>query len=234
MVVLECTHAEETHAAIVLLRQWRATMTDKPAPAPSRFAGIMNRGGKPSVGPPPTDAEIDDETVRRASEITVRMRQEVAHWRTKAESFERELLAAEHEYEAKLASARADNDSLRKQINELGIKFEHYHNLAHQLGTKTDDLEVFYLNECTRIAEHTNNIANSLIGFVNGSAGTVKAFVDDLRAKAKNVEYRREPTPRPIDRSHEDPEGARRLAQKLAPRPDVRAEPADKQQPGGS
>jgi hypothetical protein len=175
------------------------------------IAKALGLKGKASTLPPITDEELYEEAVTRAISGSHEMRKEIKHWRTRAEVAEAELQTRTHEHEAKRAALRGDNDSLRKQLSDLGHKHEFYMRRALELTTKCNDLEMFVAHELTRIHETTqqqtlglvsaiNNtqtqlneaakaLAEGITHMVGGSAKSLRDYLDDMHKRAAAAEY---------------------------------------------
>ena len=184
-MIVECTAGEDRAVAGRINGLWR-----------NRQMAIMGTKKQASSVLPAklSEQEIQDEIVRQGLGITAQLRQEIAHWRDRAEDAEAELRVKEHEFNGKIQAARLDNDSLRKQLSDVGAKYEHYIKTALELKTTTNNLELFYTTELQRIAEHTTRVAddahNSITSFVKGSVNALRQYIDDLHHKTEHTEYR--------------------------------------------
>lgn len=167
-----------------------------------------------------TEQDLHDEAVIRAITGTKQLREEIAHWRERAEKAETENFTMKHEFDAKISMARHDNDGLRKQNSDVTIKMEHYQISLLKLKTKINDLEMFFKLELTRMIDSINHAANGAIGFANGSAKGITKFLDDFHEEIQKTEYapndeRPRPVPDPI--SADDQDRLESLVSKLKP-----------------
>jgi hypothetical protein len=141
--------------------------------------------------PPITDEELHDEAIVRALSGSHALRSDMKQWKARAEQFEEELNTRTHEYESKLIALKTENNMLREKLSDTGAKMEHYQKEALGLLTKADDIEMFFIAELGRMVDLSNQAANQLISGINGSAGTMRKFLDDLHEKRKGGEYRK-------------------------------------------
>lgn len=197
-------------------------MNEKQLRPISQILGLKGQG-KNNTLPPLTEEDLHDETVKQALTITARMRQECAHWRDRAETAESELLTREHEHKSITVQHVGKIGLLEQQLADVGHKLEHFHKRALEMTTKVNDIEMFFLAELDRLSTNANSAANSIISFANGSAASLKAFIDDMHTKAKNAEYTKTGLPAATlsdTSSQEDQDQLRKLASKFAPRQD--------------
>jgi hypothetical protein len=172
--------------------------------------GFGNKRG-PQL-PPITDDEVLEAAISKALTDTHKLKQESSQWREKAMSLQAELSSEKqslhheiatqkqelteeistqkHEFEGKLSIARSENDSLRRQISEVGAKMEYYQRWALELVTKVNDLEIFYNGELQKLHEAADLCQRGMLSAVGATSRTMKQFLDDLHAKANAGEYR--------------------------------------------
>jgi chromosome segregation ATPase len=139
--------------------------------------------------PPITDEELHDEAIVRALSGSHALRNDMKMYKQRAEQFEEELNTRTHEFESKLVALKTENNMLREKLHDTGARMEHYQKEALALLTKADDIEMFFISEMGRMVELANQSANQLISGINGSAGTMRKFLDDLHEKRKGGEY---------------------------------------------
>lgn len=170
-----------------------------------------------------TEEQMHDEAVKYAITASNQLRAEREHFRQQAEQTNaeyaeykqdavEELRVQKHEYESKLNMLRATLDARERQLEDTGRKLEHYHSVAHELATKFDDFEKFYMHELRVIRDTANHMAVGLVTGINNataaltdaakhsadglvkqvenSATNMAAFIDDIRAKREAGEYR--------------------------------------------
>jgi chromosome segregation ATPase len=166
-----------------------------------------------------SDDDLHDEAVARALTGTRQLREEIHHWRARAEKAETDVFTMKHEFDAKLSMARHDNDSLRKQNSNISIKMEHYQISLLKLKTKINDLEMFFKLELKRLTESVNHSANGMIGFANGSASAITKFLDDFHEEIQKTEYapNEAPKPKPEPITSQDQSDLEALVAKLKP-----------------
>jgi chromosome segregation ATPase len=165
-------------------------MTDIKSPISRVFGGVK----------PPnklSEDDIHDEAVARALIGTKQLRDEIHHWRQRAEKAETDIFTMKHEFEAKISMARHDNDSLRKQNTDISAKMEHYQISLLKLKTKINDLEMFFKLELKRMVDSVNHSANGAINFCNGSANSITKFLDDFHEEIQKTEYAPNEKPKP-------------------------------------
>jgi hypothetical protein len=144
-----------------------------------------------------TEQDLHDEAVIRAITGTKQLREEIAHWRERAEKAETDNFTMKHEFDAKISMARHDNDGLRKQNNDIVAKMEHYQISLLKLKTKINDLEMFFRLEMKRMEEAVKQSANGMILFAQGSANTMVNFLDDFHEEIQKTEYAPNEKPKP-------------------------------------
>lgn len=168
-----------------------------------------------------SDDDIHDEAVARALIGTKQLRDEIAHWRSRAEKAEAECFTQKHEFEAKVSMARHDNDGLRRQNADVTNKMEHYQISLLKLKTKINDLEMFFKAELGRMVDAVNHSANGSINFANGSAKTISKFLDDFHEEIQKTEYAPNEKPKPSFEpiSTVDQDRLESLVSKLKPEP---------------
>lgn len=143
---------------------------------------------------PLTDQDLEDEAMKQAFSITARMRQEIVHWRERAETAEADFRVQQHEHKSLAAQLRAKIEILEKQLSEVGSKLEHYRTKVLEMKQQSTDIETFYNSELARLSDQAQAAANIIISFANGSASNLKTFLDELHSKTENVDY--QPLPR--------------------------------------
>jgi hypothetical protein len=168
-----------------------------------------------------SEDELHDEAVVRAITGTKQLRDEIAHWRSRAEKAETDNFTMKHEFDAKIGMARHDNEGLRKQNNDISAKMEHYQISLLKLKTKINDLEMFFRSELGRMVDSVNHSANGAINFANGSAKTITAFLDDFHEEIQKTEYAPNEGPKlPLHQmSPEDQYELQSLVSKFKPEP---------------
>jgi hypothetical protein len=124
----------------------------------------------------------------------------------------KELMTQKQEYDSKLANTRADNDALRRQLTELGLKLEHYHGMTFTLVTQCENIEKHFANALTGIYDAGQHVAISMVSAINNhtvglndaarhaadgltkqiqhQVDDARAFLADLKTKASHGEYR--------------------------------------------
>jgi hypothetical protein len=170
--------------------------------------------------PPITDEELHDEAIVRALSGSHALRSDMKMWKQRAEQFEEELNTRTHEFESKLVALKTENNMLREKLTDTGAKMEHYQKEALGLLTKSDDIEMFFISELGRMVELANQSANQLISGINGAAGQMRKFLDDLHAKRHGGEYAKA---RDVPKPHfaldpEDEKTLKDLAPKFGPK----------------
>lgn len=161
----------------------------------STIAKVFSGGKNPPVRL--TEQDLHDEAVIRAITGTKQLREEIAHWRERAEKAETDNFTMKHEFDAKVTMARHDNDGLRRQNTEIVAKMEHYQISLLKLKTKINDLEMFFRLEMKRMEEAVKQSAHGMISFAQGSANAIVNFLDDFHEEIQKTEYAPNEKPKP-------------------------------------
>jgi hypothetical protein len=185
-----------------------------------KVLGLRAKATNQATLPPITDEELHDEAIVRALSGSHALRNDMKMYKQRAEQFEEELTTRTHEFESKLVALKTENNMLREKLHDTGAKMEHYQKEALALLTKSDDIEMFFISELGRMVELANQSANQMISGINGSAGTMRKFLDDLHEKRKGGEYAKT---RDVPKPHfaldpDDEKTLKDLAPKFAPK----------------
>jgi septal ring factor EnvC (AmiA/AmiB activator) len=187
-------------------------MTDVPPAAKSTLSnvlGINKNKARPTPMPNLMNEEqLHEESIRYAIAATNQLRDdlsttraklvevtdEYAHFKSDAAN---ELMTERHEFNSKLAQARADNEALRRQLTETGEKLERFMRRSYELKTQCDNYERFFGNALNTLYDAGQHVALSMTSAVNNATASlndaarhvaegltkqIKHQVDDARA----------------------------------------------------
>jgi hypothetical protein len=147
-----------------------------------------------------TEEELHEESIVRALSGSRQLRVDLKMWQDRATTSETELAAKTQQFhdqirdlrgdmEATIVGLRQENEMLRTSLKDVTHRMENFQQWGLQLVTKSNDLEMFFISELGRIADHANTHANAMISMVNGSGAAVKKFLDDLNKKRDAAEF---------------------------------------------